>query len=181
MKVFDFDNTIYDGESIVDFFLFSMKRKKELLKYLPLMFYTASLYKLGILSIDKLCELASKMSSVIIKNKDDAEQFIKDFWSINRKKLKVNILEKINENDVIISASPRMILDGIKNELKTANIICSEFSVETGRFEFLCFGENKVEAFKKKFPDVVIDELYTDSKSDMPLMKISKKVYMIKK
>lgn len=88
MKVFDFDNTIYDGESVVDFFLFAMKKKHELIKYLPLMIYTATLYKIGILSIDKLYELSSKMSNVIIKNKEDAEVFIREFWNGNQTKLK---------------------------------------------------------------------------------------------
>ena len=26
MRVFDFDNTIYDGESVIDFYLFSLRR-----------------------------------------------------------------------------------------------------------------------------------------------------------
>ena len=33
MKVFDFDNTLYDGESLVDFFEFLCDKKDELRKY----------------------------------------------------------------------------------------------------------------------------------------------------
>jgi len=36
MKVFDFDNTIYNGESIFDFALFVIWRKKSLLRYFPI-------------------------------------------------------------------------------------------------------------------------------------------------
>lgn len=181
MKVFDFDNTIYDGESVVDFFLFAMKKKHELIKYLPLMIYTATLYKIGILSIDKLYELSSKMSNVIIKNKEDAEAFIREFWNGNQTKLKKEYLSIISEKDVIISASPRMLLEGIQDKLKTKNVICSEFNIETGKFEFLCFGPNKLIAFKKRFPNATIDEFYTDSKNDKPLMTISKNVHIVKK
>ena len=33
MRVLDFDNTIYDGESVVDFYLFSIKYNPCVLKY----------------------------------------------------------------------------------------------------------------------------------------------------
>ena len=39
MKVFDFDNTIYNGESSFDFALFMVKKKKSLIKYLPNFLY----------------------------------------------------------------------------------------------------------------------------------------------
>ena len=53
MRVFDFDNTIYDGESVFDFFLFCVKEKKSLVKYAPIVVYTTLMYELGFLSIDK--------------------------------------------------------------------------------------------------------------------------------
>ena len=180
MRVFDFDNTIYDGESVVDFFLFVLKKKKELIKFLPLMLYTALLYKLKLLSIDKLYDMASRMSSVVIKNQKLAKYYVDEFWDLNYLKLKDKFLNMIDEESVIISAAPRVLLDGIKDKLKTKNIICSEFNVETGKFEFICFGSNKVLAFKEKFPDAVIEEFYTDTVNDKPLMKISKNVYIVK-
>ena len=35
MNVFDFDNTIYDGESAIDFFLYYLKKDPKLIRYLP--------------------------------------------------------------------------------------------------------------------------------------------------
>lgn len=35
MRVFDFDGTIYDGESSVDFFLYSLRRHPKNLRLLP--------------------------------------------------------------------------------------------------------------------------------------------------
>ena len=76
MRVFDFDNTIYDGESVFDFFLFCVKEKKSLVKYAPIVVYTTLMYELGFLSIDKLFELASKMSKEIIDNNYNVESLI---------------------------------------------------------------------------------------------------------
>lgn len=121
------------------------------------------------------------MSKVVVKNKDDAEEFINDFWKIYRKKLKREYLEMLDEDAVVITASPKMLLGGIKDILKTKNFICSDFNIDKGKFDFLCFGENKVREFEKRFPNTVIDEFYTDSKSDVPMMKLAKKVIIVKK
>ena len=37
MNVYDFDNTIYDGESAVDFFMFCLGKDIKLIKLLPLL------------------------------------------------------------------------------------------------------------------------------------------------
>ena len=71
MNVFDFDNTIYNGESTIDFFLFCLKKQKELCIYIPLVIHTATLYKLRLLPIDKIYELANNMTSLIINNKEN--------------------------------------------------------------------------------------------------------------
>lgn len=181
MRIFDFDNTIYDGESVFDFFLFCVKEKKSLIKYAPIVFYTTLMYEFGLLSIDKLCELAGRMSKIIIANKEDADYLINKFWDIHTRNLKPDYLEQLREDDVIITASPRILIDGIKDKLNTKNIICTEMNIETGKLEFLCFRENKVKAFKERYPNALVEEFYTDSYNDKPLMEISKKTYLVKK
>ena len=39
MRVFDFDNTIYDGESVIDFYLFSLRRNPKVARYVPVVLY----------------------------------------------------------------------------------------------------------------------------------------------
>lgn len=181
MKVFDFDNTIYDGESLLDFFCFCIKIKKSLIFKIPTVLYTAILYKMNKLSIDNLYEKASKLTKVITSNKEDVDMYVKKFWLKNKIKLKQNMLDKITEEDIIITASPDILIKGISSELKTKNIISSKLNVNTGKFEFICFRENKVTIFKEKYPNAIIDEFYTDSMADLPLMKMAKNVYLVNK
>lgn len=47
MRVFDFDNTIYDGESVIDFYLFSLRRNPKVARYVPVVLYHLLRYKLG--------------------------------------------------------------------------------------------------------------------------------------
>lgn len=35
MNVYDFDKTIYEGDSTIDFYLFCLKKYPQILKYLP--------------------------------------------------------------------------------------------------------------------------------------------------
>ena len=181
MKVFDFDNTIYDGESLVDFFCFCVRKKKSLIFKILTFLYAAILYKTNKLSIDDLYTKASKLTKVITNNKADIDEYVNMFWQKNKKKLKQNMLDKIRKEDIIITASPDILIKGIASKFKTKNIISSILNVDTGKFEFICFRENKVTIFKEKYPNAIIDEFYTDSLADLPLMKLAKKAYLVSK
>ena len=180
MNVYDFDNTIYDGESTVDFFLFCLKKKKSLIRYLPLVFYTAILYKLRILSIDKLLNSASKMTSAFVNSNEDFDKIAKEFWDLHQKKLKPSFLNKLNSADVITTASPRFLIEAILPILKIENAICSEFDTKTGQLEFANFRENKLIAFKKKYPNERIVNFYTDSLNDSPLIEFAENAFLVK-
>ena len=51
MNVYDFDGTIYDGDSSVDFYLFSLRKNIKIIKYLPKQIKALIQYKLK--KIDK--------------------------------------------------------------------------------------------------------------------------------
>lgn len=180
MKVFDFDNTIYDGESAVDFFMFCLKQKKSLLIYMPKVLQKTIKYKLGKISEKEIYDFGSKMLGVFFANGAYADESVKAFWQLNSSKLKKEFLDIIDENDVIISASPDFLLNEVTDKLSTKNIICTEIDKETQAIKFLCYGKNKITAFDSAYPDAVIDEFYTDSINDLPMMKKAKKAYMVK-
>jgi hypothetical protein len=56
MNVYDFDNTIYDGESALDFFWFCLKKKPTLLKVLPKVIRDIAKYKACKMSKDEFME-----------------------------------------------------------------------------------------------------------------------------
>lgn len=47
MNVYDFDNTIYDGDSSIDFYIFCLKRHPSILALFPHQVWGAVLYRLG--------------------------------------------------------------------------------------------------------------------------------------
>ena len=51
MKVFDFDNTIYRGESSVDYSFYMIRHNKKILRYVPTILFSLVGYKLCLLKI----------------------------------------------------------------------------------------------------------------------------------
>ena len=180
IKVFDFDNTIYQGESAIDFFLYIISKNKHYTKYLPLTIYSYILYKTKRLPLDYVKKIADKYAHEIVNNKNEFKELVHEFWIQNSKKLKPKFLEMISEDDIIITGSPNILIDEIKDKLNTKNIICSQINLDTGDLEFLCLGKNKSAIFQLQYPNARIDELYTDSMNDKPLINISKKAYLVK-
>ena len=85
------------------------------------------------------------------------------------------------DSDVVISASPRFILEPICEELKV-HLICSDVNVNTGKYNGLnCHGEEKVNRFYKEYKDATIDKFYSDLKIDLPLASLAKEAFLVKK
>ena len=56
IDVYDFDGTIYNGNSSIDFLMFALKKKKSLIKYIPRILIFFILYLIGLISTKKFKE-----------------------------------------------------------------------------------------------------------------------------
>lgn len=181
MKAFDFDNTLYRGESVFDFALFMIKKKKKFLFYIPSFVKLLIFYKSTKISIEKFTKSLEKYSQIFLKNKEEIFSYVDEFWEKNIDKIYPEMLEKVKENDVIITASPSFLIERIQNILPTKNILATKLDLDKGKIIYLNFQSNKVEHFKKIYPHATIEEFYTDSMNDLAMMNISKNVYLVKK
>ena len=80
MRVFDFDNTIYDGESVIDFYLFSLRRNPKVARYVPVVLYHLLRYKLGRTTMADLEQAGRKHAAQYLSSFDDPEGLVRDFW-----------------------------------------------------------------------------------------------------
>lgn len=181
MNVYDFDNTIYDGETVVDFYLFCLSKRPSLIKYMPLMLVMLSRYKLGRISVKELEEKAAKYAFKIIMSIDSTEKAISEFWNKNEHKIKSFYKKSKRDDDIIISASCGFILREGCRRLGIKNLICSEIDNRTGEIKQVCFRTNKPAILKKLYPGIVVDNFYTDSLNDTPMIEISKNAYLVRK
>ena len=178
MDVYDFDGTIYDGDSSIDFYLFCLKKNIKLLRYIPGQVLYSILYKFKIKTKE---EFKQKFFSFLceINNVDD---IVTLFWKTHEKKIKYFYLNKNHSNDVIISASPFFLLNPICEKLKIKKLIASNFNKNNGTLSGKnCYGINKVDRFREIFGNISIENFYTDSLSDLPLIQIANNSYIVKK
>lgn len=180
MNVYDFDNTIYKGESMVDFFIYFLKRDLSLLGYVPKVIKAITFYKLQKISIDEAMNEYGVIVEDYCRKTGNLEEHIKNFWDENIDKIKPFYFDMKKEDDVILSAGFDVVLAEMGRRLGINNIVSSETDLSNSKILSLCFRENKVKAFKKKYPDAVIENFYTDSLNDQPIIDIAHNAYLVK-
>ena len=71
-------------------------------------------------------------------------------------------------------------LEEICRRLNIKNYVGSEVDLERRKLINFCYRENKVKIFKEKFPDAVIDNFYTDSLNDQPMIDLAQNAFLVK-
>ncbi|MGN0453734.1 MAG: HAD-IB family phosphatase [Ruminococcus sp.] len=177
MNVYDFDNTIYDGDSTADFYIFCLKRHKKILTLLPKLagaFAKFYIFKKG-------TKTQFKQAMFTFLKFADLPKDLEDFWALHRKKIKSRYIKAKKSDDVIISASPEFLLAPICKELGIPCPIASKVDCKSGVYTGInCHGEEKVRRFREIYPDSRIENFYSDSKSDAPMAKQAERAYLVK-
>jgi len=176
MNVYDFDKTIYDGDSTLDFYLFALKNRPKLIKYLPIQVLGFLKYLFGICS--KL-EFKEKFY-YFLNGISDTDELVKLFWDEKQGLIKEWYLNSKRDSDLIISASPTFLLEPICKRVGIKHLIGSEVNKNTGVCEGEnCYGDEKVIRLKKEFKDIAINEFYSDSLSDAPLSLLAERRFIV--
>ncbi|MDO5561112.1 MAG: haloacid dehalogenase-like hydrolase [Oscillospiraceae bacterium] len=179
MRVYDFDNTIYNGESILDFYLFSIRYNPREIKYLFVVAFNTAKYKMGRSTRSELEQKLRKYVKGYMSSFRNREEIVRAFWDTHIKKLKVWF--RPHPDDLIITASFNILMDELLSRINFKNCICSVIDCDSMDIKYLNFNDNKLKTFLERFgPDVIVDEFYTDSIFDMPMIGISKKAFLVK-
>lgn len=174
--LYDFDGTIYDGDSSLDFILYCFKKNPRLIKKLPKIIVAALKYKFKKISKTKMKEIFFSF----LKDIDNIDKVLNEFWKSHEKNIKDFYKEKNHDSDIIISASPKFLIEPIAKKYKVKDLFGSPIDKLTGKYNGLnCHGEEKVRIFKEKYKDAEILEMWTDSHHDLPLIKLAKKGYLV--
>lgn len=174
---YDFDGTIYDGDSSVDFYLFCLRKNKKILLQLPVQIWGAILYILGIIEKTEFKEHIFSF----LKRIDNVDLYIKEFWDKKYKNIKSWYFDQKEKSDVIISASPEFLLKPLEKKLKVT-IMASKVDKKTGKFlEKNCHDVEKVRRFNEEIKDKKLKSFYSDSMADKPIMNIAEEAYYVKK
>lgn len=178
MNAYDFDKTIYDGDSTADFYIYSLKKHKKIFFLTPSLicaFIKFYIFKRGTKTMFK-----EKMYRFLNYCKIDTD--VADFWDKHQHKIKDFYLKQQRTDDVIISASPEFLLEPICKRLNINHLIASKVDNKSGKYSGInCHGKEKVRRFYEVFENGEIEEFYSDSYSDTPLAELADKAFIVNK
>ncbi len=182
INVYDFDGTLYRGESMLDFYFFCLKRRPILIKFMFVMLFNLIKYKMCIINERQFETLARKYAKQAVTICPDANELAKQFWSTHKNRLNKWYEKVKDQDDAVVSASFSFLLQPAMKMLGIVNLVSSEIDVKTGNITKLCFAKDKIKCFKKEFPGSIVNYFYTDSMNDKAFMSLAKgNVYMVKK
>ena len=160
MNVYDFDGTIYDGDSTVDFLIYMYRKHPGLMiPRLPGQCLAALRYKLRQISKERMKEIFFSF----LPKMPDVEKTVSDFWDEKEGRIKDWYKRQQREDDVIISASPEFLLKEICNRQGIRHLIATRMDERTGKIAGKnCRGEEKPVRFREVFPREEIEGFYSD-------------------
>jgi len=175
MNVYDFDGTILHGDTEDYFREYVYKHFKLKLKdRIELRFYDF-LFKLKLVKDQTYREHTYPYISYI----PNIKQVVKDFWDEHIKDIYPYYLKNHKEDDVVVSATPRILLEDAMKRLKIKTLICTEMDIKTGEIGKLCRAEEKVVRYNKVFNEKPFENYYFDKDHDMFLMKYAKNGFRV--
>ena len=179
INLYDFDGTIYEGDSTVDFIKYTFIKYPKSLLHIPSIIWNAIKYVLHIQGKTRMKEGFYG----ILKYIDDIDNHLENFWNTHEKNIMKYYLDKKDHSkDVIISASPEFLLKPISKRLKVKYLIASRVDKQTGKTTgYNCHDIEKVKRLNDIFDDYLALEAYSDSlKSDKPMLMLANKAYIVK-
>lgn len=160
MNAYDFDKTIYDGDSSLDFYFYCLRRRSAIIRYLPRQAGGILLYLLGLRDGARMKSAAFSFLAGL----EDPEGMAEAFWADRVGRIMPWYDGRKRPDDIIASASPEFLLR------------------PTGRVSGAnCKGEEKRRRFLELFPDGRPGEFYSDSMSDAPMAELASKAYLVRK
>ena len=178
MNVYDFDGTIYNGDSTVDFFFYCLCMRPRIVAYMFRQAFGVLRYAVGAIDTTRMKEEFFSFLPAL----GDSAALAVSFWETRRRKVKGWYLERKRKSDVVVSASPEFLLRPICASLDIEPPIATRVDPESGRIQGRnCKGEEKLLRFVERFPEGNIQHFYSDSLSDAPLAKLAAEALLVKK
>jgi len=173
MVGYDFDKTIYNGDSFIDFYLFVLLRFPYLIIILPF-----QLIAMALVCSDK--KRVKEVLAFYLRLVPNKERLIVRFWERNVRKLKYALIRDMSADDIVISASPKFIVNVAVRAIGVQNCIATDMDIKSGKIAGKnCYGKVKLERFGQDFPNMKLDAFYSDSLSDLPMKAVSGDFYLV--
>lgn len=181
MKVdlFDFDKTVYRGDCSFDFYIYCLRYRPQIARFLPVQLWHWALYWLG--AEDRVSVRSTFFH--FLKEVDNVERHTQKFWQKNRHKITFPHSDQRHDiARIIISASPEFLLSPLAKEIDAKLIIATQVDMRSGKLtSSYCYGHEKVVRFLAEARDATVRAAYSDSLSDLPMLQLADKAYIVRR
>lgn len=170
--LYDFDKTVFNGESGSEFWLFCLKRHPSIIRYLPKQLAGF----LGHYVFRKIGKKRCKELFYTYLKAIDAEKEARLFWDKNAEKMNKWFDPKNHDVPTIVcSASPVFQIKPICDRLGVTLLIATEMDPQTGLIGGEnCKGGEKVNRIFSEASKYEIRDVYTDNiESDRPMLELA--------
>lgn len=176
INVYDFDGTIYRGDSSADFYRFCLRRHpavwREAFGCVPLLL-DAALKKRDLTR-------GKQRFYRYLTRVPDVKEAVSLFWREHEKNIKGWYIKQKRADDLIVSASPEFLLSPVCQTLGV-RLIGSRVDPHTGVYDGLnCHDEEKARRLHEACPDAEIGRFYSDSRADAPLARLAKEAFLVR-
>ena len=175
MNGYDFDDTIFKGNSMRRFSIFCALRLPYLILFVPVLLLACILRVLRILNKNRYLHMISLFVALV----PNVEMFVVKFWDKNIKRIKPWYLAQRRDDDIIISASPFFL---VNEACRRLGVRC--IATNLGKNAHLTgehvYGSVKVSAYTSVYGDAPLATYYSDSMSDTPMFKFAQRGYFVK-
>ena len=177
MNVYDFDNTIFNGDTEDRFFDYIFEHRKDLWVYKLNHDFWEHFYKCRWFE-DKTW--IRELQYLVLRKLDNVDEMIDGYCEESFQYIQDWYLEVKRPDDVIATGSPEFLVAPILKKLGVTGLVATNQDKYTGKItgHFANYGF-KVSEFQKKYNLDDIDEFYSDAWSDHYIAKYAKKAYLV--
>lgn len=176
MNIYDFDDTIYNGDTNRDILMYGFKKHPFLvLKALKKAKKLQNDYKRGVIEFERVKEA---MLSFIFEIKN-YPKFINDFVDSHMKNIKPWYISRRTQNDIVISASYELWIMQFCKRLGIRYVIATKTDSEGRIIGKNCKGAEKLKRLASVIPNAVIVSAYSDSSCDIPILESARTAYVV--
>lgn len=176
MNIYDFDNTIYNGDTNKDLIKYAFKKHPLLvIKSLRKAKRLRKDLKRNLVTFENIKEA---MLSFIFEI-ENYPSFINSFVDSHMNKIKPWYMAKKTENDVIISASYDLWINLFAKRLGVKVVIATKVDSNGKIIGMNCKGEEKVRRLREILPEARVATAYGDSETDKYILDIASAAFVV--
>ncbi len=176
MNVYDFDETIFTGDSENRFIDF-ISKKPGFARWKYVWKFYNFLFKANLIS-----KTASRQRQyAFLKNIKDIDRTLEEYWDEVWQYMKPWYSGVKQDDDVIASGTPAFLLEPAMRRLGLTNLVATDMDKRTGKINGdFAIRQYKLECFRQQFSVDDIDKFYSDDYADNYLAQYAKEAFAVR-